>query len=239
MRKGFFIFFCFFITIPIFFLIGASQLQGIKLSTYTFQKVAFSLSKPVLGEIVFLPESAFNEEEVITMLNNLEKIDNNILNLAEKKDIKIKLFKGSLTEQDGLQRLKSDKPRGYTNNDPNWESVPGMSEESTVYVKIGHSEYGKGHSSVALELHEFAHAIDRQVFFYVRKDPMFISIWKQEADRLFPSQHYFVNFAEEYFAEAFAMYYYNSKTNEALFKTAPLTYSFLQSLEMKAAELVK
>jgi Pro-Pro endopeptidase len=234
MKKGIFILIISFICIPFYHLARAVP-EGILLSTYSFKSAELRLSKPIIGEIVFLPEASFAEDEALKMINNLEKIDQNILMIAAEQNIQIKLFTGSLTDQNELNSLKDKKPRGYADSSLNWNQVPGMSNNRVVYAKIGHSEYGKGHGSVSLELHEIAHAIDRYVFHYVRKDPTYLSIWKQEVEQLFPNRNYFINFPEEYFAEAFAMYYYNDDTRSRLKEKAPLTFAFIQSLEKQAA----
>ncbi len=235
------IFFILLISLPIFpiyQLVNASP-NGVKLSTYTFHSITFSNQKPALGEMIYLPETAFNEAQVLLMINNLEKIDHNILKLAEKQKIKIILFQGRLTELNGLSRFKDKKPRGYSESDPTWDSVPGMSADRVVYAKIGHSEYGKGHTSISLELHEIAHAIDRYVFNNVRDNPLFTEIWKLEVNRIFPSQEYYLNYSEEYFAESFAMFYFSPETNKELFEKAPHTFSFIQSLEEEAEKRLK
>lgn len=212
--------------------------KGIPLSDYEFRDTELALSKPILKELVFLPTSSFEEKDAIKMIKNLEKVDGNILYLAAKESIQIKLFTGSLTNQPGLSSLKSSKPRGYDETDSYWDKVPGMSDNRVVYAKIGHSEFGNGHGSVSLELHEFAHAIDRHVFHYIRLDPVFINIWKQEVKWLFPFRDYFINFPEEYFAETFAMFYHNDETHDFLKQEAPLTFKYIQSLEKIAAEQV-
>ncbi|MFC0274358.1 toxin [Metabacillus herbersteinensis] len=224
-----------FVSIPILNLANTAP-TGIPLSMYSFKTLELSLSKPVLGEIVLLPKETIAEEDAVYMIKNLEKIDQHILMLAAEQNIKVKLFDGSLTDQKGLRMLKNERPRGYASDGPNWQEVPGMYEDRIVYAKIGHSQYGRGHGSVSLELHEFGHSLDRHVFNYVRKDPLFLSIWKQEAKSLFENRTYFINFPEEYFAESFAMYYLSEATKDLLFKKAPLTYKYMNSLETRALE---
>lgn len=235
MRKAIFVLFIFLICIPFYHLAKAFP-EGRPLSTYQFETMEFTSTKPVVEELILLPNSDFLEKEAIKMIDNIQKVDDSILILAVEESIQVRLFTGSLTNLNGLNELKNIKPRGYGDNDPNWELVPGMSEDRVVYAKIGHSEFGKGHGSICLELHEFAHAIDRYVFHYVRLDPMFINIWKLEADLLFPLNNYFLQFPEEYFAETFAMYYYNKDSKEVLNEMAPLTFKYIQSLENKAFE---
>lgn len=235
MGKVIIFFFIFIVCVPFYHLAKAFP-EGIPLSTYQFEKTNFSHSKPIVGEMISLPSSNFSEDDAIKMINNIQKVDDNILLLAAEESIQIKLFTGSLTNQNGLSKLKNVKPRGYGENNPNWELVPGMNNGRVVYAKIGHSEFGKGHGSICLELHEFAHAIDRYVFHYVRLDPIFTNIWKQEVNSLFPLNTYFIQFPEEYFAETFAMYYFDERSNNLLNETAPLTFKYIKSLEKKAVE---
>ncbi|WP_226530519.1 anthrax toxin lethal factor-related metalloendopeptidase [Metabacillus niabensis] len=233
MKKAGIVLFIILICIPFYHLARAFP-EGRPLSTYQFETADFNLSKSVVNELILLPSSDFSEKEAIKMIYNIQKVDENILLLAVEESIQVQLFTGPLTNQNGLNDLKNIKPRGYGETDPNWDSVPGMSDNRVVYAKIGHSEFGKGHGSINLELHEFAHAIDRYVFHYVRFDPVFINIWKQEVDQLFPLKNYFLQFPEEYFAETFAMYYFDDKNKKALYEKAPLTFKYIQSLEEKA-----
>lgn len=235
MKKAGIVLFIVLIFIPFYHLAKAFP-EGRSLSTYEFETSEYTLSKPVVNELILLPHADFSENEAIKMINNIQKVDEHILLLAVEESIQVQLFTGSLTSQNGLSELKNVKPKGYGENDPNWELVPGMSDDRVVYAKIGHSEFGKGHGSISLELHEFAHAIDRYVFHYVRFDPIFINIWKQEVDQLFPLKNYFLQFPEEYFAETFAMYYYDEKSKKVLNENAPLTYKYMKSLEQKAIE---
>lgn len=235
MKKGIVFLLISLISIPFYHLAKASP-EGIRLSTYSFKSSGVTLSNPILGEIVLLPETKFVEEEALIMINNLQKVNQNIISLAADQRIQIKFFNGSLTDQQGLSSLKDKKPRGYSDSGPNWDQVPGMSQGRVVYVKVGHSEYGKGHGSISLELHEVAHAIDRYVFDYVRHDSKFLIIWKQEVEKLFPNRDYFSNFPEEYFAEAFAMYYASHDSRRMVKTKAPKTFLFIQSLEEQAAE---
>lgn len=225
------------ISVPFYHLAQAFP-EGKPLSTYQFETTGYSLSKPVVNELILLPRpsSDFSEKEAFKMINNIQKVDENILLLAVEESIQVQLFTGSLTNQNGLSELKNVKPKGYGEKDHNWDLVPGMSDDRVVYAKIGHSEFGKGHGSICLELHELAHAIDRYVFHYVRFDPVFINIWKQEVDQLFPLKNYFLQFPEEYFAETFAMFYYDDKSKRVLNEKAPLTYKYMKALEKKAIE---
>ncbi|WP_412103526.1 anthrax toxin lethal factor-related metalloendopeptidase [Rossellomorea aquimaris] len=186
-------------------------------------------SKP-LDNMILLPESSFDQEEAIRMIKRLDHIPTPLLESAESKDIKIRLFQNKLTDFSTTSHLKGVTPRGYTNKSITWDDVPGIGGSKLVLVKIGHSEKGKGHNSYNLELHETAHSIDRYVLTDLYYELEFMPLWKREAPRLFPDEPYFLQYEEEYFAETFAMYYLNSETRNLLKEKAPATYRFFKEL---------
>ncbi|MDQ0858755.1 toxin [Bacillus sp. V2I10] len=191
-------------------------------------KVSLS-SSSALYKMVYVPDHSFSEKDAEVMLNHLNHVHPIILTKALQQNVTIKLFTGKLTDEEGLEHLSGLTPRGY-GTESVWDTVPGMTEDNRVFVKIGHSQYGQGHGSVSLELHEFAHAADRNVFSNIRSNPFYLNIWKQEAGLLFSGKTYFERFPEEYFAEIFAMYYLNEKTKDELLHKAPLSYRFISKL---------
>src|SRR5690606_14826489 len=122
------------------------------------------------------------------------------------------------------------KPRGYSENGPTWDEVPGIGGSEVVLAKIGSSDKGKGHGSINLELHELAHSIDKFVFDSISDDPYFLAIWEKEVNLLFPNRSYFSDFPEEYFAESFAMFYLSDQTRNHLKLVAPMTYQLFVEL---------
>ncbi|MRX70905.1 toxin [Bacillus lacus] len=213
--------------------------SGTPLYTYKFKSQQEAEYHWSLGELVLLPESTFKEKDVLEMVENLNKVDENILRLAADKGVKIKLFDGPITNESKLHDLKGKTPHGYEGTGLTWEDIPGLCENKYVYAKIGHSSYGMGHGSVALELHELGHAVDKYVFGQVRKQPAFLNIWKQESGIIFQNRAYFTSFPEEYFAEVFAMLYFSEDSRNVLRADAPLTYAFLLKLENDAALFAK
>ena len=191
-------------------------------------KVSLS-SGSALNKMVYLPDQSFSEQAAEDMVNHLNQVHPVILEKAMQHNVTIKLFTGKLTEEKGLEHLRGLTPKGHSTKS-DWDSVPGMTEDNRVFVKIGHSQFGRGHGSVSLELHEFAHAADRNVFANIRNSPFYLNIWKQESGMLFPGKTYFERFPEEYFAEIFAMYYLNEKTRDELREKAPLSYRFISKL---------
>ncbi len=184
-----------------------------------------------LQEILLFPEEPFQADEAGKIAESLDRVPDSILRQAANRKIKIKLFNGSLTDQKHAEHLKGITPRGYSDSNKTWDSVPGMGGSRIVYVKIGHSEKGKGHGSINLELHEFAHTLDKMVYNNIRYQEKFLRIWKKEADLLFPNQAYFLNHPEEYFAEAFATYYFSEETRKIVKWKAPRTYQFIKKLK--------
>jgi Pro-Pro endopeptidase len=203
--------------------------SGSLLENHSLSSKVSLTSGSSLYKMVYLPENSFSEKDAEVMVGNLNHVHPMILTKALQQNVTIKLFTGKLTDEEGLEHLSGRTPRGYSAKS-DWDSVPGMTENNRVYVKIGHSQYGLGHGSVSLELHEFAHAADRNVFSNIRSNPFYLNIWKQEAGLLFSGKTYFQRFPEEYFAEIFAMYYLNEKTKDELRQKAPLSYRFISKL---------
>ncbi len=183
-----------------------------------------------LENMILLPDSAFDKEAAMEMINRLDHIPTQLLESAERQDIKIRLFQHKLTDFSTTSHLKGVTPRGYTNKSITWDDVPGIGGSKLVLVKIGYSEKGMGHNSCNLELHELAHSIDRYVLTDLSYELEFLPVWKQEAPRIFPAEPYFLQYKEEYFAETFAMFYLNQETRNLLKSKAPATYRFFNKL---------
>ncbi|KAB2338187.1 toxin [Cytobacillus depressus] len=215
--------------------LGSSQAEmgGIQLKDYPRNSLLYQnltlASSALLEKIIVLPLGSFDELEAAGIIERVDHLPYFILEKMVNENIKLKLFVGQLTENPTVKDLTGVIPRGYTNN-TTWDDVPGIGGSKTVLVKIGYSEKGKGHGSVNLELHELAHSIDKYVYEGIRFNQEFLSIWNKEKEALFPNQDYFLNFPEEYFAEAFAMYYLGSHTRMILKERASETYRFIQKL---------
>jgi hypothetical protein len=189
---------------------------------------SLNLRSEVLKEIVILPEQPFDEREALAIISRLDKLPPSMLAKINREGIRVKLFKGKLTDNPSARHLQGVIPRGY--KEKTWDVVPGIGGGKTVLVKIGASAKGQGHGSVNLELHELAHSVDRHVYHEIRKNPVFLKIWKEEAGQLFPGQAYFLTFPEEYFAETFAMFFLGGETRAKFEAKAPKTYAFLNAL---------
>ncbi|MDZ5473138.1 toxin [Bacillus sp. 31A1R] len=216
-------------------LMGNSQAYtgGLPLKYYPKNSVLIQTleldSKRLLGNIIVLPLDPFNEIEAAAIITRINQLPQSLLKKINQEGIDVKLFNGRLTDNPTTEHLRGLVPRGYINQIM-WDDIPGIGGSKTVLVKIGHSEKGKGHGSVNLELHELAHSIDRQVFDDLRYNQRYLKIWNDEKGNVFPNQDYFLTFSEEYFAETFAMFYLGGEHKEQLRLKAPKTYDFIKNL---------
>ncbi|WP_455662936.1 anthrax toxin lethal factor-related metalloendopeptidase [Pradoshia sp.] len=184
----------------------------------------------VLSTIIILPENKDDwnaAEDIITRISSLPA---SLLSKIANNGIRVRLFTNQLTDQPEAAHLKGVMPRGYTKT--TWDDVPGMGGGRTVLVKVGCSEMGMGHDSMNLELHELAHSVDSLILSDRSHSDEFKLIWQLEAHQLFPGRDYFLDHPEEYFAEAFALYFYLEETRQKLYEEAPLTYEFFKQLEL-------
>ncbi|WP_449536642.1 anthrax toxin lethal factor-related metalloendopeptidase [Ferdinandcohnia sp. Marseille-Q9671] len=213
---------------------GEASPHGVPLKEYhsitLYTQTSLMSNYDIVKDIILLPESEFNETIASQMIDRVNRIDEAILKVLREEGIMLKLFTGNLTDEPTAAYLKGKKPRGYSENGPTWDSVPGIGGAEVVLAKIGHSEKGNGHGSINLELHELAHSIDRFVFDSISHDPSFQVIWRQEVGTLFPNQSYFSTYPEEYFAESFAMFYLSEVARNQIKELAPLTYQLLVDL---------
>lgn len=192
-------------------------------------------SHDVLGRIIIVPETEFSASEANEMIRTLAHIDRTILEQAADHHIYIQLLTGPITDEPTARHLRGKTPRGYMPGSKTWDDVPGIGGAHLVLVRLGHSEKGKGHGSVNLELHEFAHSLDYIVFDRIHETDEFQAIWREEAPRLFPGEYYFLTYPEEYFAESFAYYYASEETRHTLRAAAPNTYAFIRRLAERAS----
>lgn len=187
-------------------------------------------SERLIESIIILPVTPFDEVEAAYMISRVDQLPKSLLSKMDKEGIRLKLFEGKLTDNPTANHLSGLTPRGYVSNKV-WDDVPGIGGTKTVLAKIGHSARGKGHGSVNLELHELAHSIDRHVYKDLRYNQKYLKIWNDEKHIVFPNRNYFLTFPEEYFAEAFAMYYIGGEHRAILQELAPKTYNFIKDLK--------
>lgn len=162
-----------------------------------YKKMELESSK-FLDYIIMVPTEEFDEHAVKQMVQRIDQLPRELLEKIAKQRIVIIFFQGKLTDLPTTNNLAGLIPRGYAKTGPTWDDVPGAGGNRTVHVKIGASDYGNGHSSVNLELHELAHSIDKIVFNKIRENSYFLSVWRLEARILFEERDYFLQYPEEY-----------------------------------------
>lgn len=194
-----------------------------------YKKMELESSK-ILDYIIMVPTEEFDEHAVKQMVQRIDQLPQDLLGKIVKQRIVVLFFQGKLTDLPSTNNLAGLIPKGYAKTGSTWDDVPGSGGNRTVHVKIGASDYGKGHSSVNLELHELAHSIDKLVFNKIRENSYFLSIRRLEARILFEERDYFIQYPEEYFAESFAYFYLNENTRDTLYEKAPKTYHFIKNL---------
>lgn len=184
----------------------------------------------LLEDIIVLPNGDFDQIAAESMITRIEEIHFNILTKLADQQVKVKLFNGKLTDELLLSHLRGVVPKGWEGTGKTWDDVPGSGGSLLVAARIGYSGKGNGHGSVNLELHEIGHSVDRRLFQSISGSFKFKEIWDEEKQRLFLGRNYFLNHPEEYFAEAFAMYYLGEMTRGQLKFMAPKTYLFIKKL---------
>lgn len=166
-----------------------------------------------------------SQQEAQRMINRMNNVENSILYQTSSNGAVFILADTPITEQPEFAHLKGIVPRGHTDS---WDSIPGAGGHVSM-ARIGNSDYGKGHSAINLELHEYGHVVDSfTVGVKVSETEQFKNIHAEEVDKLFgsSSQLEYYNIVEEYFGEAFAMYYYTSESRAELLEKAPKTHAF-------------
>ncbi|MFZ5351628.1 MAG: anthrax toxin lethal factor-related metalloendopeptidase [Bacillota bacterium] len=179
-----------------------------------------------------LPDEDYDMVEVNAILDRIALIPPRILDKLMDNGEGIRLVSGRITDETEYTHLRGVVPRGWESTGLTWDDVPGVGGRPII-VRIGYSEMGKGHGSHNLELHEISHRIDAITSPYISNTADFQSIWKEESDEVFGSQSnafYFLDYSEEYFAEAYTMYLLNAETSTQLRDNAPKTVKLFEEL---------
>lgn len=164
-------------------------------------------------------------QEAQRMISRMNNVENQILYQTNNNGAVFILADTPITEQPEFAHLKGVVPRGHTNS---WDEIPGAGGHVSM-ARIGYSEYGKGHSTINLELHEYGHVVDSfTVGVQVSETEEFRLIHAAEVDSLMNSnsQREYYDIVGEYFGETFAMYYYTAESRAELAEKAPQTYAF-------------
>jgi len=194
-----------------------------------FVEIEGSHSKRIglVREVVKIPDAVYDATEVERMMRRVANIDLYLLDQIKAKDLEIVFTHEPITNLPYNEHLQGITPRGWEGLGKTWADIPGMGGSQRAIARIGHSEPGQSHGSVNLELHEIGHLVDYGVFDILSNSDEFQKNWSQEAPRMF-NDFYFIGYSEEYFAEAFAYYYFNENTRSHLRARAPLTYDFFK-----------
>ncbi len=164
-------------------------------------------------------------QEAQRMISRMNNVENRILYQTNNSGAVFILADTPITEQPEFAHLKGVVPRGHTNS---WDEIPGAGGHVSM-ARVGYSEYGKGHSTINLELHEYGHVVDSfTVGVQVSETEEFKAIHAAEVDSLMNSnsQRDYYDIVEEYFGETFAMYYYTAESRAELAEKAPRTFAF-------------
>lgn len=184
----------------------------------------------LLKFFVELPTDAFNEEEASKMMDRIRHIPENYIEILIEDGTRIRLINNPMTEEPEYEHLKGVVPRGWEETGKTWDDVPGAGGQLIV-ARIGYSDPGEFHGSHNLELHEIGHQVDFVVFEMYDLDSTnetFAQLTETE-ESLFSGAYY--KYDEEFFAEAFTMFYLSEETNKELKRKAPQVYEYFRSFE--------
>lgn len=173
-----------------------------------------------------------NNAEAEKMIERLNNVDSRILYETNRSGVSIILMDVPLTELPEFQHLSGTVPRGWEQSGSTWDNVPGAGGFTTA-ARIGYSDPGNGHSTINLELHEYAHAVDSYTAgFTFSSTSEFNGLMASEKNALFGDHQVseYFDVPSEYFAEVFAMYYLGGEERDKLQSRAPQTYEYIDTL---------
>lgn len=182
-------------------------------------------------------EGDYDIDEAEKMKDRILNISPKILLSMYKAGVRMKLANGPITNEPELQYLQGEVPRGWEYTGMTWDDVPGAGGYDLPIARIGYSDpsFENNHDTINLELHELAHTVDNYITGRVEDalsfSDEFIDVWEQEVHSVLPYD-YFIDYPEEYFAEAFAMYYLSEDSKNELRTLAPKTYDFIDTLDI-------
>lgn len=187
-------------------------------------------------------DNDYDVEEAQNMIDRVSKINERLISETQKAGVSLILTDFPVTYLPEYLYLKGVVPRGWEGTGLTWDDVPGIGGIPVTAARIGYSDYGRGHSTVNLELHELSHAIDSAAAgLDISNLEEFAKIHEEEYEPLFHDHVVFYYFAyiEEYFAEAMALYYLNEDTKAKLLERAPKTYHFIETLPQRIISIDK
>jgi len=199
---------------------------------FTNQHTFTSEAHKALIEVLAFDEH-YDYDEAQKMIDRIGRLPNRIIEEAVKSNVRLVFTDFAITYLPEYHSLRGVVPRGWEETGRTWDDVPGAGGQLTV-ARIGHSDYGKGHSTVNLEYHEFGHAIDGATLGYkINALEEFALMHKEEKPKLWDADahnSYYFDYPEEYFAETLAFYFLGGEEKERLKTNAPKTYAFMESL---------
>lgn len=181
---------------------------------------------------VELPDDAYDVVEAGHMMDNIRHIPENYIEMLIEDGTRIRLINNPMTDEPEYTYLRGEVPRGWEETGLTWDDVPGAGGQLIV-ARIGYSYSSETHGSHNLELHEIGHQVDDVVFSQYGADStttLFANLTDEEA-HLFTGAYY--EYDEEFFAEAFTMYYLNENTHQELEQKAPKIYAFFRNMELE------
>ncbi len=194
------------------------------------QLVSADAMETLIKLFVELPEDEYDTVEAGNMIDNIRHVPENYIEMMIEDGTRIRLINNPLTDEPEYTYLRGVVPRGWEATGRTWDDVPGAGGELIV-ARIGYSYSSEFHGSHNLELHEIGHQVDDVVFAQYGADSttsLFAKLTDEEAD-LFSGPYY--EYDEEFFAEAFTMYYLNDNTHRELKQKAPKVYDFFKNME--------
>ncbi len=196
------------------------------------QLVSADAMETLIKLFVELPEDEYDTVEAGNMIDNIRHVPENYIEMMIEDGTRIRLINNPLTDEPEYTYLRGVVPRGWEATGRTWDDVPGAGGELIV-ARIGYSYSSEFHGSHNLELHEIGHQVDDVVFAQYGADSttsLFAKLTDEEAD-LFSGPYY--EYDEEFFAEAFTMYYLNDNTQRELKQKAPKVYDFFKNMELE------
>lgn len=179
---------------------------------------------------VELPDDAYDEVQANEMISRIRLVPENYVEMLIEDGTRIRLINNPMTEEPEYLHLKGVVPRGWEETGRTWDDVPGAGGQLIV-ARIGYSDPGEFHGSHNLELHEIGHQVDFVVFEEYGMDSTtdtFAGLTDLEKS-LFSGAYY--DYDEEFFAEAFTMFYLSEETNSELKRKAPRVYEYFRAFE--------
>lgn len=164
-------------------------------------------------KLIILPDKDFNPEIVENIRARIERIPSKILKELYNEGVRIQLINGSITDLPLLKEYNGQK----------FDDFNGIYYPGTAVIRIDNNY------KYAIELHEIGHAIDASLL-KISTTEEFLNIFSKEAHAIFqsPNETYYSSSPQEYFAQTFCMYYYDSYNRKKLKRSAPETYKILQ-----------